>query len=106
MVNLLGSMLVLYCWVVAAILIFFLLLIGRFYEIRFHQRSYYQLMLVPILAYVLAAVGDAFLINDDWGNPLLDFVGEIWPDLLFLVGGLVLAVSCYSLFRMMMGSRK
>jgi len=106
LVNLLGSMLVLYCWVVAAILIFFLLLIGRFYEIRFHQRSYYQLMLVPILAYVLAAVGDAFLINDDWGNPLLDFVGEIWPDLLFLVGGFALAVSCYSLFRMMMGSRK
>jgi len=104
--NPLGSVLVLYSWVVAAILIFFLLLIGRFYEIRFHQKSYYQLMLVPIVLFVLAAVGDAFLINDNWGSPLLDFVGETWPDILLLVGGLVLAVSCYSLVQMMMGSRK
>lgn len=104
--NLLASVLVLYCWVVAAILIFFLLLIGRFYEIRFHQRSYYQLMLVPIVLFMLAAIGDAFLINDDWGNPLLDFVGEAWPDLLLLGGGLVLVVFCYSLIRMMMGSGK
>jgi hypothetical protein len=104
--NLLGAMLVLYCWVVAAILIFFLLLIGRFYQVRFHQRSYYQLMLVPIVLFVLAAVSDAFLINDYWGDPLLDFVGETWPDLLLLAGGLVLAVFCTSLFRMMMGSRR
>ena len=106
MANLLGSALVLYPWVVAAGLIFFLLLIGRFYEIRFHQRSHYQVMLVPIIFFVLAAVGDAFLINDTRGDPLLDFVGETWPDLLWLVGGLVLAVFCASLLRMMMGSRK
>ena len=106
MSSLLGSVLVLYCWVVAAILILFLLLIGRFYEIRFHQRSYYQLMLVPIVLFVVAAVSDAFLINEDWGNPLLDFVGETWPDLLLLVGGIVLAVLCYFLFRMMMASRR
>lgn len=104
--DMLGSVLMLYSWVVAAILISFLLLIGRFYEIRFLQRSYYQLMLVPIVFFVLAAVGDAFLINDNTGSPLLDFVGEPWPDLLLLVGGLVLAVFCYSLYRMMMGSRK
>jgi hypothetical protein len=104
--NLLGSMLVLYCWVVAAILIFFLLLIGRFYQVRFRQRSFYQLMLVPIIFFVLAAVSDAFLVNDNWGDPLLDFVGEKWPDLLLLSGGLVLAVLCYSLFRMMMGSKR
>jgi hypothetical protein len=104
--NLLGSVLVLYSWVVAAILIFFLLLIGRFYEIRFHQRSYYQLMLLPMVLFVLAAVGDAFLSNQDTGNPLLDFVGAPWPDTLLLVGGLVLAIFCAFLFRMMMGSRK
>lgn len=106
MVNLLGSVLVLYSWVVAAILIFFLLLIGRFYEIRFHQKSYYQLLLLPMAFFLLAVVGDAFLINQDSGNPLLDFVGAPWPDFLLFVGGLVLAVFCASLFRMMMGSKK
>ncbi len=106
MASLLGSALVLYSWVVAAILIFFLLLIGRFYEIRFHQRSYYQLVLLPMVLFVLAAVGDAFLLNTDSGEPLLDFVGAPWPDFLLLAGGLALALFCVFLFRMMMGSRK
>jgi 4-hydroxybenzoate polyprenyltransferase len=104
--NLLGSVLVLYPWVVAAVLIFFLLLIGRFYQLRFHQRSYYQLTLVPMVLFVLAALAGAFLVNDHQGNPLLDFVGEPWPDLLLLAGGLVLALFCFFLFRMMMGSKR
>jgi hypothetical protein len=90
---------------VAAILVFFLFLIARFYELRFGQRSYYQLLLVPLSLFVVAAIWDAFFVNDQTGDPLLDFVGAIGPDLLLLVGGLLLLILCYSLYRTMMGGR-
>jgi len=102
----LGSLLILYCWIVAAILVFFLFMIGRFYETRFGQRSYYQLFLLPLGLFVLAALGDAFLANKYTGNPLLDYVGVFWFDLMLLVGGLILTILCYSLFRTMMGGRR
>jgi len=101
-----SAILVLYCWIVAAILSFFLFLIGRFYEIKFGRKSHYQLFLLPLGLLTVAAVWDAFFANDNTGNPLLDFVGAFWPDLLFLVGGLVLIGLCYSLFRTMMGGRR
>jgi hypothetical protein len=100
-----SAILILYCWIVVAILSLFLFLIGRFYEIKFGLRSYYQLFLVPPVLLAAAAVWDAFLANDNTGHPLVDFVGDVWPDLLFLVGGLVLMGLCYSLFRIMMGGR-
>jgi hypothetical protein len=102
----LGSLLIVYCWIVAAILVFFLFLIGRYYEIRFGQRSYYQLFLLPLSLLVLAAVGYAFFAKDYTGSPLLDFVGAFWFDLMLLVGGLVLIALCYSLFKTMMGGRR
>jgi hypothetical protein len=86
-------------------LIFFLFLIGRFYEIRFGQRSYYQLLLLPLFFFVLSAVWDVFISNDYTGNPGLDFVGSFWSDLLLFVGGLGLLILCSSLFRLMMGGR-
>jgi hypothetical protein len=101
-----SSILILYSWIVAAILTSFLLLIGRFYEIKFGQKSGYQLMVLPLVLFVVAAIWDAFLANDLTGDPLLDFVGAFWPDLLFLVGGLVLIGLGYTLFRMMMGGRR
>jgi len=100
-----SSILIAYSWIVAAILVAFLLLIGRFYEVRFGQRSYHHLLLFPLGAFVVAAVWDAFFVNDQLGDPLLDFVGVIWIDLLFCLGGLVLIVLCYSLYRIMMGGR-
>ncbi len=105
MIHTLSSILIVYSWIVAAVLIFFLFLIGRFYEIRFGQKSYYQLLLLPLGLLIAAAVWDAFLANGNTGNPLLDFVGEFGSDLLFLVGGLVLVVLCYSLFKTMMRGR-
>ena len=105
MIHTLGSILIVCSWIVAAIVIFFLFLIGRFYEIRFGQRSYYQLLLVPSSFFIIAALWDAFFANDYTGNPLLDFVGALGPDLLFLIGGLFLAALCYSLLRTMMGGR-
>jgi hypothetical protein len=102
----LSSALILYSWLVAAILILFLFLIGRFYEKRFGQRSAYQLLLVPLVCFVVAAIWDIFLANKDTGDPLLDFVGALGPDMLFLVGGLALVVLGYALFRTMMGGRR
>jgi hypothetical protein len=101
----LGSILIVYSWIVAAILVFFLFLIGRFYQLRFGQRSYYQLLLIPVSLFIAAAIWDAFFVNDYTGDPLLDFLGASGPDFLLIVGGLCLLVLCYSLFRTMMGGR-
>lgn len=103
--QILGSILILYSWIVAAILIVFLFLIGRFYEIKFGQKSYYQLLLFPLGLFLVAAIWDAFFINSNTGDPLLDFVGAPGPDLLLLVGGIILIGFCYSLYRTMMGGR-
>jgi hypothetical protein len=104
--HILGSLVVVFCWIIAAILIFFLFLVGRFYEIRFGQKSYYQLMLIPLILFLIAAIWDAFFANSYTGDPLLDFVGAFFPDLLFFLGGIILTVLCYYLFRIMMGGRR
>jgi amino acid transporter len=101
----LGSFLIVYCWVVAAILILFLFLIGRFYEFRFGQKSRYELFLLPLVLFVAAAIWEAFAANDYTGDPLLDFAGSLWPDAVFLLGGLILTVLSYTLLRTMMGGR-
>lgn len=106
MTEILSSALIVYSWTVAAVLIFFLFLIGRFYELRFGQRSYYQLLLLPLVFFVVAAVWDAVFSNEYTGDPGLDFVGSFWSDLLLFLGGLGLIVLCYSLFRLMMGGRR
>ncbi len=106
MTNILSAILVLYCWLAAALLILFMFFIGRFYERRFGQRSYYQLLLLPLGLFLLAAIWDAFLANGYTGDPLLDFVGAPGPDVLWLLGGTILIVLCYSLFRTMMGGRR
>jgi membrane protease YdiL (CAAX protease family) len=104
--HILGSLVVVFGWIMAAILIFFLFLVGRFYEIRFGQKSYYQVMLIPLALFLIAAIWDAFLTNSYTGDPLLDFVGAFFPDLLFLLGGIILTVLCYYLHRVMMGGRR
>ena len=37
--HILSSLLVVFSWIIAAALIFFLILIGRFYEVRLNWRS-------------------------------------------------------------------
>jgi hypothetical protein len=104
--HILSSLLVVFCWILAATVIVFLFLIGRFYEVRFGQKSYYQLMLVPLLLFVTAGVWDAVFANSYSGDPLLDFVGALVPNILLLVGGAILATLCYYLYRKMMGGRR
>ena len=104
--HILSSLVVVSGWIIAAILIFFLLLVGRFYEQRFGQKAYYQLMWIPLVLFVAAGIGDAFFTNEYTGDPLLDFVGAVYPDLALFLGGVVLIVLCYYLFRIMMGGRR
>lgn len=105
MTEILSSALIVYSWIVAAALVFFLFLIGRFYEVRFGGKSYYQLLLLPLSFFVLAAFWDVFGSNEYTGNAGLDFVGAFWSDLLLFLGGVGLIVLCYALFRLMMGGR-
>jgi hypothetical protein len=106
LIETVSGILILYCWILVAALSFFLFLIGRFYEIRFGRKSRYQLFLVPLALFTVAAIWDAFFANDNTGHPLLDFVGDVWPDLVFLLAGLALSGMCYSLFRTMLGGRR
>jgi len=92
-----GSMLVLYSWIVVAILLLFLFLIGRFYEMQFRQRSYYQLFVVPLVLFLAGAIWYAF--------DTQDFVGVPGADLLFLFGGVVLIGLGYTLHRIMMARK-
>lgn len=104
--NYVGSILVLYCWVLGAALPLALFFIGRYYEMRYGQRSYYQWFLAAAALFFTAGVWDALFANQYTGNPLLDFVGAWGPNLLLLVGGLALVVLGYSLYRKMMGGRR
>lgn len=105
MIQTINSILILYSWLAVAILILFLFLIGRFYEAKFEHKSHYQLFLLPLALFLVAAIWYAFFARDSAGVPFQDFVGAFWPDLLYLVGGLVLIALCYSLHRIMMGDK-
>lgn len=104
--HILSSLLVVFSWIIAAVLVFSLFLIGRFYQVRYGQKSYFQLMLIPLIFFVTAGVWDAFFANSYTGDPLLDFVGAFFPDLLFFIGGVILIALCYYLYRTMMGGRR
>jgi hypothetical protein len=106
LVQAISSILIIVSWIVAAILILFLFLIGRFYERRYGQKSGYQLFLIPLALFLVAAVWDALLANEYTGHPLLDFVGSPGPDLLFMAGGLFLIGLSYNLYRYMIGGRQ
>jgi hypothetical protein len=98
LILIINSVLTLYNWIVVAILIFFLFLIGRFYEIKFGQKSHYQLMMLPLVLFLVAAAW--------YAASSFDIVGAPVPDILFLVGGLTLIWLCYSLYKTMMGGSR
>jgi hypothetical protein len=105
LIQFINSVLILYCWIAAAILILFLFLIGRFYEIKIGQKSFYQLFMLPLISFLVAALWYAFFAHNSTDASLHDFVGEFGPDLLFLLGGLLLIVLCHSLHRIMLGGK-
>lgn len=99
------SILTLVPWVLVAGLVFLLLQIARFYQIKYaelykgspKQRTYYLLFLVPMALYVVA--GGSFALQGD-------FAGNWVGDCAFLAGGIVLAVLAYRLQRLMSGRRQ
>ena len=97
MTQTIGSILVLFGWIAVAILLFFLFLIGRFYEKQFRQRSYYELFALPLVLFLAGALWYLF------GSQ--DFAGMPGPDLLFLFGGLVLIGLGYTLYRIMLARK-
>jgi hypothetical protein len=87
-----------YSWVIMAILLFFLFLIARFYERKAHQRSHYQLFLLPLILFLLGTLRYDFLFV---GN----FVGDLLGDTLFFAGGVATAILGYYLSNLMTGGR-
>ena len=90
--------LITYSWVIIAILLFFLFLIARFYEVKAHQKSYYQFFLLPLVLFLLGTLRYDFLF-------ISDFVGDPLGDTLFFVGGVVTAILGYHLLNLMTGGR-
>jgi len=95
----------LYSWVLAGALIYILYQIARFYQVKYaelykdkpRQRTYAELLILPLVFFPLAAARYA----------LLDIrIGDLLSDLAFLLGGLFLAVTSYYLYRLLMGGRR
>jgi len=87
-----------YSWVIIAILLFFLFLIARFYERKAHQRSHYQLFLLPLVLFLLATLRYDFVFAGK-------FVGDQLGDTLFFAGGMATIVLGYRLLNLMTGGR-
>jgi hypothetical protein len=87
-----------YSWVIIAILLFFLFMIARFYERKAHQKSHYQLFLLPLVLFLLGTLRYDFLFV---GN----FVGDLFGDTLFFAGGVVTIILGYHLLNLMTGGR-
>jgi hypothetical protein len=87
-----------YSWVIIVILLFFLLLIARFYERKAHQKSHYQLFLLPLVLFLLGTLRYDFLFADN-------FVGDLLGDTLFFAGGVATSILGYHLLNLMTGGR-
>ena len=87
-----------YSWVIIAILLFFLFMIARFYERKAHQKSHYQLFLLPLVLFLLGTLRYDFLFV---GN----FVGDLLGDALFFAGGMATIILGYHLLNLMTGDR-
>lgn len=92
----LSQLLLLYTWFALAAVLFFLLLIARFYEKFSGTRTYFRLFVVPMLLFGAAVVRYSSI--DRFAH---DFFGDA-----FLAGaGLVLAWLCIRLYRLMTAGR-
>jgi len=87
-----------YSWVIVVILLLFLFLIARFYERKAHQKSGYQLFLLPSALFLLGALRYDGL----WAD---NFVGDPVGDLLFFAGGVTAIILGYRLLDLMTGGR-
>jgi len=99
------SILSIYAWVLVGCVVCLTLCIARFYQIKYaelyddasHKRTYYRLLYFPLVLFIVAAVRYAIL---------ADFVGDVWGDIAFFVGGIVLAALGLRLQHLMAGGRR
>jgi hypothetical protein len=92
----LSQLLLLYTWFALAVVLFFLLLIARFYQKFSGERTYFRLFLVPTLLFGVAAVRYSSI-----DRIAHDTIG----DLVLAAAGLLLAWLCIRLYRMMTAGR-
>jgi hypothetical protein len=95
--SLVTSLLTIYIWGVVCVLLFFLFIIGRFYEQKSGRRSFYQSFFVPIALFAIAALRYTFI------APAI--VGDLWGDISRFLGGLVVGGVGFFLLRLMIGGR-
>ena len=92
------TLLTIYVWIVAVVIIFFLFLIARFFQRKSGQRSYFELYVVPAVLFLMAGARYLF-----WGT---SYVGDPIADcLLFFAGATTIGLSSY-LFILMTGGRR
>ena len=88
--------LTIFSWFALAILLTLLLLIARFYENMSGERTHFWLFGAPIIFFGMASARYAF-IDRTTGDPL--------GDVLWIIGGVVLAGLCISLYNLMTSGR-
>ena len=99
------SILTVYSWVLVGGVVYILIHIARFYEKKYaelyrsgpRQRTFYPLFLVPLFFFLIAAVRYALV---------GDLAGDVWGDLAFFLGGIVLGACAYHLQGLMTGGRR
>ncbi len=91
-----SQFLTLYAWFPLAILLFFLLLIARFYQRFSNEQTYFGLFLLPIVLFGMATVRYSSI--DQVG-------GDALADLLSAAGGIVLIGLCLLLYWLMTRNR-
>lgn len=94
----LSQALILYTWFPLAALLFFLLLIARFYQKFSHKRTFFRLFIAPMLLFGIGAVRYASIDS---------YSGDLIGDLIVAVGGLLLLfLSVWLYWRMLYGLRQ
>jgi hypothetical protein len=88
--------LTIFSWFALAILLIILLLIARFYQNVSGERTHFWIFGAPIVIFGIASARYAF-VNQFGGDPL--------GDLLWLLGGVVLAAMCIYLYNLMTAGR-
>jgi hypothetical protein len=93
----LNQFLLLYAWFPLAALIFFVLLIARFYQKFSGERTYFIVYIVPLVLFGAAAVRYASIDQ---------ITGDLLGDLLSGMAGIILISLSLLLIRLMMAGRK
>lgn len=91
----LNQFLVLYSWFPLAALLFFLLLIARFYERFSGERTYFRWLLLPLAGFSIAAMRAASI----------DTLNDTLIHLISALSGSVLLLLCLQIYRVMVVHR-